>query len=504
MNAVHGWTRLSLWSVLHFVATLGARAFQQFWAAIPIAFATLSAGVAWLLPLLAGGFVILVLVALLQYRAFTYRLHGEGIEVRSGVVHKHQVNLQAQRVQNVRITQPVYFRPLGLVSLHIDSAGSSTDEVCLAALDAEQAQELQRWMMAESKHTVHADAVEVGEEITRAAADLAVYGATSNRVWVLAGAFAGIAVQLAERSGEGFEALTAEWWGRWEALMGLPLTAAAVAVAVLVLSIVVFSAAGAVIVYWDYRLRVAGEDIRVSYGLFTRRALRMQKARVQAVVFRQNGLARLVGRVNVHLEQIVHAAARDADAGERGPIIVPALTPAPVVQLGQQVLAGIPDVYAARYTPVSVRYFVRLAFMLGFLYLAAFAVLHHTHLAADYLWAIVPALAVHMLLAFARYRRWGVAVDGGFVIVRRGLIGYTHVVLPAAGIQAMTMRQSPFAERAGLVGSIDLHYASRTERVPFLPLRFAQRLGDYLLAECERGMCGNGGTAQVLASPASK
>jgi putative membrane protein len=168
MNAVHGWTRLSLWSVLHFVAALGAHAFQQFWAAIPIAFATLSAGVAWLLPLLAGGFVILVLVALLQYRAFTYRLHGEGIEVRSGVVHKRQVNLQAQRVQNVRITQPVYFRPLGLVSLHIDSAGSSTDEVCLAALDAEQAQELQRWMMAESKHTVHADAVEVGEEITRA------------------------------------------------------------------------------------------------------------------------------------------------------------------------------------------------------------------------------------------------------------------------------------------------------------------------------------------------
>ncbi len=503
MNARHGWMRLSLWSVLHFAAALSARAVQQFWAAIPVAVATLSSGIGWLLPLLFSGLGIVVLVALLQYRAFSYRLHDSGIEVRSGVVHKRQVNLQAERVQNVRIEQPVYFRPLGLVSLHVDSAGSSTEEVCLAALDAEQAQELQRRMLAKSQRTVPETSVQTGEDVRRNPSDLAIYGATSNRVWVLAGAAAGIAGQLTERLGAGFEARTAEWWSWWQALVGVPLAAAAVAFAALALGIVALSAAGAVIVYWNYRLHVAGDNVQARYGLLTRRAFRMRKARVQAVVFQQNALARLVGRVNLHLEQIVHRSTHGANAVQRGPIIVPALAPASAIRLGRQVHADLPDVYAARYTAVSVRYFVRLALTLGLFYLAVFGVALQTAAAAEYLWAIAPLLIAHLLLLFARFRRWGVAVDGGFVIIRRGLIGCTYVVLPAAGMQAISLRQSPFTKRAGLVALVELHYASRTERIPFLPAGFAQRLGDYLLAECERRRSSAAETRQALASTAS-
>ena len=43
-----------------------------------------------------------------------------------------QIDLDFSRVQNVLIINPFYFRPLGLVSLTIESAGSSDEEVVLA------------------------------------------------------------------------------------------------------------------------------------------------------------------------------------------------------------------------------------------------------------------------------------------------------------------------------------------------------------------------------------
>ena len=120
------WCKLSAWSVFHFAA--GA-IIQNIQAAIFFAPATYGvarsdfAQYTWAVP---GLVIVLVLThAVLTYTFYRYRILRDRIEIRRGALFRKHLELPFERVQNIRLEHPFYFRPLGLVTLKVDGAGAS-------------------------------------------------------------------------------------------------------------------------------------------------------------------------------------------------------------------------------------------------------------------------------------------------------------------------------------------------------------------------------------------
>ena len=131
-----GWRRLSRWSVLHFAArsiveNVRAALFGGGVGTLGLARSNL-ADYAWTVPI--GILAFVLLRAVVAYLTCFYRLHADVVEVRRGLLFKTLTNVPFARVQNIGIEHPFYFRPLGLVTLKIDGAGSAGEEVSLAAL----------------------------------------------------------------------------------------------------------------------------------------------------------------------------------------------------------------------------------------------------------------------------------------------------------------------------------------------------------------------------------
>jgi putative membrane protein len=60
-------------------------------------------------PILASVFLLIALATFLSFYYFKYRLADDHIEIRSGVFSKTHLNLPFERIQNVKLEQPIYY-----------------------------------------------------------------------------------------------------------------------------------------------------------------------------------------------------------------------------------------------------------------------------------------------------------------------------------------------------------------------------------------------------------
>ena len=192
-DADHVWSKLSNWAVVYFAARSLRQIFTSAYALAPILIATLRADSLWVPAMLLSAAIALILGhAFLFVRRFDYRWSESGLIVRQGVFQRAQLDLDFSRIQNVSVVRPIYFKPLGLASLAIDSAGSSEEEVTLAALEGTLAESL-RQRIVDARLTVQAsDSIEPVQDdvvlIQRSARDIVIHGLSSNQAWlVLAG-----------------------------------------------------------------------------------------------------------------------------------------------------------------------------------------------------------------------------------------------------------------------------------------------------------------------------
>jgi uncharacterized membrane protein YdbT with pleckstrin-like domain len=67
--------------------------------------------------------------ALLTYNNFTFEINSRGLEIVSGVIHKAEVSLPYDQVQNVNIERTLFDRILGLSKLSIETAGNAQGNI---------------------------------------------------------------------------------------------------------------------------------------------------------------------------------------------------------------------------------------------------------------------------------------------------------------------------------------------------------------------------------------
>ncbi len=444
--------------------------------------------------LVVGGIVFVFVTAvhaLLRWWYFRYAITGQSILIRDGVFRKRQLDIKFERVQGVTTSQNIVFRLFGLVTVNLDTAGSSGQEGHLPAVEQPFADELRERI----RHTLKAETIEApdGEHrdeteartlLRLTGSDIVRIGLSSGRVF-LALALLGPLSQALEERGDRWVEESALLQALGAAHFSFA-TALVLALAVVLVIIVVLLAASiiaALLRYHGYTLVAEGDVMRWAGGLFTRQEQSVQRVKVQSLYVFQNFMLRRFRRFRLRTRQ---ATSGRGGAGSR--FEVPICTGEVVAELGAEIfederenLALDPQDTAFR--AIS-RYYLRSRLLIGGVAPAIAAVAAF--------WPGIGAYALYWLLwipfvaalVWMRYRRYGFAVAKDGASFRRGFIGSRLTVWLHRKVQRVTVSQSPFQRRRGLA-TMRFYLAAGSVAVPFVDYAEAARLRDFVLYRVE-------------------
>ncbi|HUF72966.1 MAG TPA: PH domain-containing protein [Gammaproteobacteria bacterium] len=488
------WHRLSAWSIVHFAQKAVVQNVSALiYAGGPATFGASqwgSTAFAWSVPIAILVFVLIG--SMIAYVFFRYRIVGDSIQIKRGALFKKHLNLSFHRIQNVSIEHPFYFRPLGRVTLKIDSAGAAEEEVNVAALMRTQGEAARDYILRQKRKLdpaagtdEHLEQEAAGSEegtvfYRRSLSDLVVHGLTNNRSFILIAGVFGFLVQsgfsladLAERLGIDFDVV----------IGGLSLVRLAMLVVFSFIAavgiIALLSVVVSIVTYYGFSMSRTTDSLTIRRGLLTKHEIHVKKSRIQTITLRQDWLDRLLGRRNIILERITHSRGQnDPSALQKRRIFVPSARVHETPTVTDEILPGC-RVEELSYTPISIRWLYKYSAIVSALYVAGLAAA--VALPDSLSWTIAAVLVLwplHVLLLYLSWKRGGLAIDHDVVVARSGTIGIDYRLFAADKIQDVTHIQSVLMRRHDL-SSIKFHTASTAIKVPYMPTAFLQKVVDY-------------------------
>jgi putative membrane protein len=496
------WRRLAPAAIIHFIVQFFVQLLKQgIQGLLPLAAVLFTAGEdRWVVisAIAIGGAVVLLAGAVLSYLKFKFRLSGETFLIHKGVFKRKRLSLGYDRIQNVVIKQPVYFRPFNLVVLVIESAGSSGEEVSLAGIPRSLAEEIRTAVFARRKEAKESAAAtqeatsepqsvedDVQEIIRQPVPELIRYGLSNNQVWVFAGVVTGAMAQI-------------EWEDLWfyeqiekvgNEIAAFGQTGALIigisGVLAIFLLLLTFSAIGAIIIYFDYHLTRAGGRFHRTKGLFEKQESSLPEGKIQALVMRQAWPAKLLKRFHLELKQVGFSG-MGADGNvhtNQNKFLVPSVTRSfagdfskilyPDFDWNEQHLKAIDPSFTRK---------VVLWIMLPI------AALPTTSLSIIFAPQFLGLLLVPFLLwpfVALRRRRYGYLRTNTHGLLRSGFVGHKLTAFPFYKVQTVQLWQSP-GQRRKRLATLTIKLAGTSCTIPYMPLAEAEAWRDRILFEIER------------------
>jgi putative membrane protein len=436
-------------------------------------FATFAAGRAVTIGLLAVVGAIGLAIRLLAWQRFTFSFDGEVLRVEEGVLSRNQRSLDVARIQQVEIDRAWIHRVLGLASLRVETAGSSSEvEVELRVIPAADAEAL-RVAVRESKAIVTgapvgpdgsigaAEEDETPHEILQVPTSHVVLAAvTGVRLLVLPAVLAGALQLVGQNTTEAID-------GAIDLLADLGLVgpnglrAPTLGTALVLGGVVLIASAVTAIVVGllrdaNYHVTRVGEDLHVSRGLLSTRDSVLPLRRVQVVDVQRNWLRRLLGYAAIR----VHSAGGSGAADRR--VTIPLLHDRAIDPFLRSVLPGVPGVPAlVGHPPMAMRRAVfRWTRPTAIIAAASWLIPVVTPLepAAALRWAATIAILIAALLGVVEYRQLAHGLTDRVVACRRGALSISTSLAPVVKVQAASTRANLFQRRLGLA-TVTAHVA---------------------------------------------
>jgi putative membrane protein len=507
------WQRLSPIAIVYFAVGFVRAVFGNFVYLLPalaFSYTSLRENPFIWLPAIVLLISLMFVAAVWSFKVYRFRFSDNNVEIRSGIFSKKQLNLPFERIQNVKLEQPVYYRLTGFACLQLDTAGSAKQEAKLVALPLALAEQLKQLILSyksdqppttqhkvESQHTdenlgsvskqTQEQQVEHEQLLNRRSlGDLVIHGITSNRIWIILGGLAPFYDRLADKlsqvvAGLGIdfkELFNLETHAAWQ--VGLYAMSLTMLVMLVMLS---FSIIGSIVSFYGYTLSKSGNRYIRRSGLLTKHEVSMPLSRLQLVIQKQDWLDLVLKRINLKLEQSnAHLSQVDTSA-TNSKIVVPSVTP---MQSKTLIDDLFPDnqLFSIAFMPISGFYLVRnIGYILLplFVLLESFALYHHNIKLAAILLGLFAVMSTQFYL---RWRRWGVAFDEKYVYLRRGIIGTDYYCFPAYKVQQSQFKQSVMMKKRQLA-SVKLILASGSVTAPLLPEKMALKLINQCLYKVE-------------------
>jgi putative membrane protein len=449
-----------------------------------------------------------VLIAVSRYVSFRYRYEERELAMRWGLVFRKERHIPYGRIQNLDAVQNPFHRLFGVATVRLETGGGDEPEARMSVLPLDAFDEM-RHRVFEGRSALAAKPVE-----TEAAAPsrpavrgvtllqlepraLMVAGLIENRGMVLIAAALGIIWEAGLGDGLMDRIFGEQSPGRgplrrvFAALVGrgaMPWRELAFMVAVFVSALVairLLSMIWGLIRLSGFTLTRTGEDLRSTYGLFTRVTATIPMRRIQTLTIVEGPWHQLFGWVAVRVTT-AGGRGREGATSERewlAPIIRRDALPAFL----QDVLPEV-QVDSLPWERVHPRAFGRelrgslvvstilagsLAMVLGWWAVVVFAAL--------LAWSAIAARQ------FVRHAAW--SSSDRAVAYRTGWLWRHTTIARATRIQAVSLGESPFDRRTGMASlSVDTAGGDRTYAVdiPYLPRDVAGTLYSSLSSQAAR------------------
>ncbi|NDK39810.1 hypothetical protein DT603_13275 [Pseudoxanthomonas gei] len=423
-------------------------------------------------PLIAVG--VLVVISVLQYFTYRYRIGRDGLSIREGWLHRSLREIPYSRVHNVVLHQTALHRLFGVAEVRLESAGGQKPEAQMRVLRLDQALALESLVKHRGQVlAVDTPVVPVDSLLSLPTAEVIRLGLVSNRGMIVMAAAFGAAWQLFpdQVMANYVETLGRRLFGYASHLQyGWFTTAAAVMALVLLalLALRLLSVVLALMQYHGFRLSEEARRLMVERGLLSRLRTSVARRRIQAWTLHEGMLHRLLKRRSLHIDTAVAEQQGKGDGRalkELAPIATPEACDALVRHLLPQVHWPRTDWIAL---PASAWW--RLFLPGALLCVAGAAVLSAWQ---QHAWGLLPLLWLPWSAYASRQqaRRAAYAVDERLVAIRGGWWSRYWRFAEIDKLQALRLVRSPIDRRMG-TASLWLDTAGASGLAPSLQLRF--------------------------------
>jgi putative membrane protein len=492
--ATKKWKRLSPLTIIYFIVKFIKGLIQNGPQTLLPILAVIVAGGEdrWLfVGMIATGVSALFIVgAVLGFFRFRFRLTGDTVLIRSGVLKRKRLMLGFDRIQNITLKEPLYFRVFGLVVMDIESMGSSKVEVSLSGIPRQLAEGIRATVLAKRPEGLSPGRPEIPaaenrkEIIFQPTSELVRYGLSSNRIWMFAGIASGAIAQMEPGEIE----LVANWRegivsaiSSDTSLMVLFTVFGIISVIILLMLV---SVTGAILTNHNYRITYLDERFHRTRGLFERQEVSLPQSRIQTIKIRQPWIARFFKRFQLHLNQIAFGRGSSSRAARGGKhFFIPSVNHQSAVRFSRLLYPDF-DWPALKLKPID-RMFIFKKLQWVYLPISAIPAIISTVMSGS-AWGLLPLVLLPVALPMLALRRvnYGYASDGSHGILRNGFVGHELTIFPFYKVQNVALSQSPAQKKARLA-SMSIKMASSTIKIPFMPTKDANRWRDMILYQVE-------------------
>jgi putative membrane protein len=479
------WNKLSPISIIYFTVRSIIDLANTFFYVIPVLalnFNKIKEQPLIIVVVASGILAFFIIMGVLNYWFYRFRVGSDRIEIKQGVFKKSHIDLPFERIQNVKLSQPLYYRINDYSCIELDTAGSAKQEAKIVALKTDLAKQFRiKILETATEHTSDDDfasSVDSSNALNeiilnrRSMRDLVIHGLTNNRIWIFLGALAPFYSAISDFLSQLFESIgfdaevyfsleTQAWWE-----FGLHVLSVAMLIMLVIVSL---SVVGAILMFYKYTLSKTQDRYIRRSGLLTKHEVSMKLSRIQIMVQAQDWLDVLLGRVNLSFEQNTSGVANASKAGEQmsNKLLVPSVTieeslalmkdAMPTQTLGDQV-----------FKPISKRYILRglLFFALPVGILLFVAIFRDDPVVATTFG--LSAVAIIGAILVIRWRRWGYSYDQEYFYLRKGFFGINYYCFPMYKVQQAQFKQSLFI-RPYQLASLKIVLASGAKLVPYMP-----------------------------------
>ncbi len=434
---------------------------------------------------------LLILGSMLSYLMFKFKITDDSFLIKSGVFKKKSLTLNFGRIQNVALSEPIYFRPFGLVVMSLESAGSSSEEVSLGGIPRSLAESFRATILSHKPKKAtseQADSPADGEPyeeiVHQPISELVRYGLTNNSIWVFAGIASGAMAQV---EWDDYQVYSFAKGAVLDFIGTSPLTITLFAIGsiiALVMLLMSLSIIGTIIVNYDYHLTRHLGRFHRKKGLFEREETSLLESKIQSIVLRHPWPAILLKRVNIELKQVGFGGkANQPQEGAAKKFIIPSVTEAFSHRFTQMLYPAF-DSAAIKLKPVDKLYTRKIILwkILPICLLPTIGLIVATQHVIGLVPLLIPILAIPIVML--KRSRYGYASDGEMGVVKSGFVGHRISIFPLHKVQSVSIEQSPGQRRANLA-DLHINLAGTSLTIPYIAMQDANAWRDQILYKIE-------------------
>ncbi|WP_433789725.1 PH domain-containing protein [Actinoplanes sp. CA-252034] len=412
---------------------------------------------------IAATFVVIAVIFAVRVATTRYRLDGDRVEVRSGLLFRRHRTMPQDRIRSVDVTATVLHRLLRLRVVRINpgsQAESDSRQLVLDGVSVARAESLRRLL----------DPGDTGGDTTLSMltwrwlryAPLSVWGVAGVGA-VLGGFFRLLDSLRINPADVGF--LRSIWFG----LAGLPLGAAIGVPLLVILALGALTSLSTFVEsWWGYRLDAVGDALDMRRGLFSTRSVWLDRTRLRGLQISEPQPLRLARGARLNAIAIGLGTHEDRSTSNKSAL----LPPAPKAEahrvaagiLGEDpgfltglTLAGAPRAALRRRLTWAVSGIALLEAPLVLLgALLTDVLLHIAGISAAILLPLAVAAAVDA------HRNLGSGLHGRYLVTRCGTYNRRTVLIDTSAVIGWGIDQSAFQRRAGIATFVAMVGAGRS------------------------------------------